>query len=143
MHFENTKKYLRKAYPNISDTELEKLAARRTRDLLPNYSMAPRIIKGLRLAPIGDFATFAAESTRVAKNLIKYTIDDAISGNTVLTGEAAKRMAGITIAGLGADVLAEKSNEFPVIVSTVVTESVAPVMFATVGLKSMQSRKSN
>ena len=110
MHFENTKKYLRKAYPNISDTELEKLAARRTRDLLPNYSMAPRIIKGLRLAPIGDFATFAAESTRVAKNLIKYTIDDAISGNTVLTGEAAKRMAGITIAGLGADVLAEKSK---------------------------------
>ena len=110
MHFENTKKYLSKAFPNKSLQEIEKLAARRTRDLLPNYSMAPRLIKNLRLMPIGDFATFAAESTRVAKNLIKYTIDDAISGNATLTGEAAKRMAGITVAGLGADVLAEKSR---------------------------------
>ena len=39
-------------------------------------------------------------------------------------------------------VLAEKSKELPVIVSTAVTVSDAPVMFATVGLKSKQSRKS-
>ena len=39
--------------------------------------------------------------------------------------------------------LEEKSNEFPVIVSTAVTVSDEPVIFATVGLKSKQSLRSN
>ena len=39
--------------------------------------------------------------------------------------------------------LAEKSKELPVIVSTAVIVSDAPVIFATVGLKSRQSLRSN
>ena len=110
MHFENTKDYLRKAYPRINEGELDKMAAQRTRDLLPNYKIAPKNIKELRTWILGDFATFASESARVAKNLVKYTVQDALSGNEALTKMAARRLAGMTAAGLGADVLQHKSK---------------------------------
>jgi len=110
MHFEKTKDYLKKAFPNKNISEIEILAARRTRDLLPNYTITPRILKKVSRAPVGDFATFAAESLRVSKNLMKYTIQDALSGNAALTGMAARRMAGMTIAGLGGDYLHNKSQ---------------------------------
>ena len=110
MHFENTKDYLRKAYTNISEENLDKMAAERTRDLLPNYKIAPKNIKKLRTMPFGDFATFATESARVAKNLIKYTVQDALSGNEALTKMAARRLAGMTVAGLGAEALHNKSK---------------------------------
>ena len=109
MHFESTKKYLAKAFPEESISKIEDMAAKRTRDLMPNYKIAPKFLKELRGAPIGDFATFAAESTRVAKNLIAYTVEDGISGNSVLMSLAARRLGGMTIAGLGADVLSKKS----------------------------------
>jgi len=112
MHFEGTKKYLKEAFPNLADDALESMAAQRTRDLMPNYKIAPRFIKGLRVAPVGDFATFAAESARVAKNLVTYTVKDALSGNGTLSAMAAKRLAGMTAAGLGADYLAEQSKLF-------------------------------
>lgn len=110
MHFENTKGILKKAYPDLAEDALNQMAAKRTRDLMPNYNLAPRALRALRLAPVGDFATFASESVRVAKNLFKYTLEDAISGNAALTASAAKRLAGMTAAGLGADMLAEKSR---------------------------------
>jgi hypothetical protein len=109
MHFESTKKYLAKAFPEESISKIEDMAAKRTRDLMPNYKIAPKFLKELRGAPIGDFATFAAESTRVAKNLIAYTVEDGLSGNSVLMNMAARRLGGMTIAGLGADVLSKKS----------------------------------
>ena len=109
MHFESTKKYLAKAFPEESISKIEDMAAKRTRDLMPNYKIAPKFLKELRGYPIGDFATFAAESTRVAKNLIAYTVEDGLSGNSVLMNMAARRLGGMTIAGLGADVLSKKS----------------------------------
>ena len=110
MHFENTIKYLSKAFPERSLIEIEEMAAKRTRDLMPNYLIAPKFLKKLRNKPIGDFATFAAESTRVAKNLVAYTVEDALSGNPELMSLAARRLGGMTIAGLGADVLQAKSQ---------------------------------
>lgn len=110
MHFENTIKYLSKAFPERSLIEIEEMAATRTRDLMPNYLIAPKFLKKLRNKPIGDFATFAAESTRVAKNLVAYTVEDALSGNPELMSLAARRLGGMTIAGLGADVLQAKSQ---------------------------------
>ena len=110
MHFENTIKTLSKAFPERSLIEIEEMAAKRTRDLMPNYLIAPKVLKKLRNKPIGDFATFAAESTRVAKNLVAYTVEDALSGNPELMSLAARRLGGMTIAGLGADVLQAKSQ---------------------------------
>jgi hypothetical protein len=109
-HFENTKKYLRKAFPDKKDSELIQEAAKRTRDLMPNYKIAPRFLKDMRSWAIGDFATFAAESARVAKNLVKYTVADGLSGNGTLTQMAARRLAGLTAAGLGFDALSERSK---------------------------------
>jgi len=98
-HFEKTKDYLRRAFPNKSIDEIEQMAAQRTRDLLPNYNLVPKAIKSLRYSPIGDFAAFPAESIRVSKNLFKYTIDDLLSGNKALQSEAFKRAAGMTAFG--------------------------------------------
>ena len=109
MHFESTKKYLTKAFPEASISKIEDMAAKRTRDLMPNYKIAPKYLKKLRFMPIGDFATFAAESTRVAKNIVAYTIEDGLSGNPELMSLAARRLGGMTTVGLGADVLQSKS----------------------------------
>jgi hypothetical protein len=98
-HFEKTKDYLRRAFPDKSVDEIEQMAAQRTRDLLPNYNLVPKAIKALRYSPIGDFAAFPAESIRVSKNLFKYTIDDILSGNKTLQSEAYKRAAGMTAFG--------------------------------------------
>lgn len=49
IHFEKTKNYLKKALPDISANELDRLAAQRTRDLMPNYNLVPRGFKNLEV----------------------------------------------------------------------------------------------
>ena len=100
MHFEKTKNYLRKADPNIGEDQLDILAAQRTRDLMPNYAQVSKLISGMRSLPLGDFLSFPAEMIRTSKNLAKYTLKDATSGNAVLQKEAAKKLAGMTSIGL-------------------------------------------
>jgi hypothetical protein len=99
VHYERTKDYLRKAFPNLTQKEIGDMAAQRTRDLMPNYAMIPRAIQSLRALPIGNFVGFASEIARVSKNLIKYSLDDLASGNQELRSAALKRLAGTTFAG--------------------------------------------
>ena len=110
IHFEKTKNYLKKALPDISTDELDRLAAQRTRDLMPNYNLVPRGFKKLRGAPIGDFLAFPAEMMRVTKNLVKYTMQDLASDNPRLVAEGMKRLGGITVAGIGGDMAADYSQ---------------------------------
>ena len=110
MHFEKTKDYLKKAYSNIDPDELDRLAAQRTRDLMPNYNLVPRGFKKLRGAPVGDFLAFPAEMMRVTKNLVKYTMQDLASNNPRLVAEGMKRLGGITAAGLGGDMASDYSQ---------------------------------
>lgn len=112
IHFEKTKDSMRKAFPDKPLKEIEEMAAQRTRDLMPNYSLVPRIVKDMRGLPIGDFIAFPAEMIRTSKNLVKYTIKDLTSGNPELQKAAAKRLAGMTTAGLGGDALAEHSRQY-------------------------------
>jgi hypothetical protein len=107
IHFEKTKNYLKKAFPDIGADEIDRLAAQRTRDLMPNYNLVPKGFKKLRGAPVGDFLAFPAEMMRVTKNLVKYTMQDLASGNTRLTAEAMKRLGGITAAGIGGDMASD------------------------------------
>ena len=109
MHFEKTKDYLKKAFPNKNISEIESLAASRTRDLMPNYALVPKYFKQLRGFPVGDFLSFPAEMVRISKNLIKYTLDDLSSGNFELTKQGAKRLAGLTTVGISGDYLKNKS----------------------------------
>lgn len=112
IHFEKTKDSMRKAFPNKPLKEIEEMAAQRTRDMMPNYSLVPRIVKDMRGLPIGDFIAFPAEMMRTSKNLVKYTIKDLTSGNPELQKMAAKRLAGMTAAGLGGDALSEHSRQY-------------------------------
>ena len=110
MHFEKTKDYLKKAYPTITEDQLEVLAAQRTRDLMPNYSQVSKALKGLRASPLGDFLSFPAEMIRTTKNLAKVTLQDAVSGNDVLQKEAAKKLAGMTVVGMAPSLLMDYSR---------------------------------
>ena len=70
-HFEKTLEYIKKSdkYKDLSLKEQERIAAQRTRDLMPNYNLVPRGLKELRNYPIGDFLSFPAEMTRISKIL--------------------------------------------------------------------------
>jgi hypothetical protein len=98
-HWEKTKDYLRKAFPDkkeYPDELIEEMAFTRTRDLMPNYKLVPKALKWWsRLSPFGDFIAFPAEIARVSKNLVKYTVKDLQSGNDILKKEAYKRTGGI------------------------------------------------
>jgi hypothetical protein len=119
MHFEKTKADMRKWLPDISETQLENMAAERTRDLMPNYALVPKKVKMLRRMPLSDFAAWPAEVTRVTKNLLKYTMEDLTGrtaaklrakgfkiskeGERALKGQAATRAGGIVSMGIAGD----------------------------------------
>lgn len=111
IHFEKTKDYMRKAFPDKPLAEIEEMAAQRTRDMMPNYSLVPRFVKNLRGAPVGDFIAFPAEMIRTTKNLVKYTMKDLTSKNPELQKQAAKRLAGMTAVGIGGDALSNHSRQ--------------------------------
>jgi hypothetical protein len=104
-HFEKTLETFKKAYKDDlatgakSLTDLERMAAQRTRDTMPNYNLVPKAFKKLRAMPIGDFVAFPAEMARITKNIVKYNIEDILSGNAELQKRAYKSVAGLTSAG--------------------------------------------
>jgi len=89
---------------------LEKMASQRTRDLMPNYGQVSKLVQAARMAPFGDFISFPAEMIRTSKNLIKYTMQDARSGNPHLVEAASKRLAGMTTVGMMPTAMAELSR---------------------------------
>ena len=111
-HFEKIRSQLAKSktYGKLSPEELDKVAANYTRDLMPNYALVPKAIKGLRYSALGDFLSFPAEMIRVSKNLGMYTLRDIASGDPVLAAMGAKRLAGMTVIGMGTDMLSDYSR---------------------------------
>lgn len=101
IHFDKTMQYLKEAYPQINEDALKRMAAQRTRDMMPNYALVPKVLKRLRGAPVGDFMSFPAEMMRTSKNLVKYTLQDMTSGNNKLRNQAYKRLAGMSLVGTG------------------------------------------
>tara|TARA_R110001592_G_scaffold52426_1_gene160405 strand:+ start:1342 stop:5151 length:3810 start_codon:yes stop_codon:yes gene_type:complete len=111
MHFEKTIDDLKKVFPKGTSIDvIEEEAARRTRDLMPNYNLVGRSLKKARALPVGDFMAFPAEMVRITKNLTRDTWDD-IAGNTAarlgiknkeaqkkLRGMGYRRLAGMTAA---------------------------------------------
>jgi len=124
-------KAFRKVLPDMSQRELERFVAQRTRDTMPNYNMVPRAFKALRAAPVGNFLAFPAEMARNSWNLAKYTWKD-ISGQTArelrdqakkqkinigkinegaLKALGYKRLAGMTAAATAGDAMVEVSKQ--------------------------------
>lgn len=110
-HFEKTLDYIKKSkkYKDLPLKEQERIAAQRTRDLMPNYNLVPAAVKKARGMPFGDFISFPAEMTRITKNMVKYTLKDLASGDDVLFKQGAKRAAGMTAAGVAGDALTDMS----------------------------------
>ena len=112
MHFEKTLDDLKGIFPKGTPIDvIEKEAARRTRELMPNYGLVGKKLKELRYLPLGDFIAFPAEMIRVSYNLGKRTLKD-ITGQTAdelgiknkearneLKNMGYRRLAGITMAG--------------------------------------------
>tara|TARA_R100001530_G_scaffold1615_1_gene2900 strand:- start:394 stop:1815 length:1422 start_codon:yes stop_codon:yes gene_type:complete len=103
VHFNKTRDYLKKAFPDKSRDEIMAMAAQRTRDLMPNYNLVNKRLKQLRRAPVGDFLSFPAEMIRVSLNLGKYAIQDIKSGNPVLMRQGFKRLGGMSVVAVGGD----------------------------------------
>lgn len=101
-HFENTLKTLKESkkrggmYAKMSEEDIMKEAAQRTRDLMPNYALVNKSIKGLSKYLVGDYMAFPAEMIRVTKNLGMYTLKDLASGDAELMKAGAKRLGGMT-----------------------------------------------
>ncbi len=130
-HFENTLTDLKKSQQltkkfnnlgkerNLSGKDLESFvekqfeeaAAKRTRDLMPNYNLTPRFVQNIRSAPIGDFAAFPAEMMRITMNLAKYTIDDITSSDPALQAMGFKRLGGSTAVAVAGPALSAYSRE--------------------------------
>ena len=130
-NFENLMKNYRKAFPDMPLKELERFAAQRSRDMMPNYNLVPKAIKSLRAMPIGNFVAFPAEIVRNSFNLAKNTWKD-LSGRTAqelketarkrgfdlgridekaIRNMGYKRLAGMTTAALAGDTAVNESKE--------------------------------
>ena len=124
---------LKKWNLGVSDDLLENMAARQTRDLMPNYNLVPKLVKWLRRSPVSDFAAWPSEVTRISKNIGRQTYNDATGGTikdlqkfarqsgeeiTVskeliagLQGRGMQRLAGLTTAGMLGDVMQNYSMQ--------------------------------
>ena len=124
---------LKKWNLGVSDDLLENMAARQTRDLMPNYNLVPKAVKWLRRSPVSDFAAWPSEVTRVSKNIGRQTYND-VTGGTIkdlqrfarqsgeeitvskeltagLQGRGMQRLAGLTTAGMLGDVMQNYSMQ--------------------------------
>lgn len=111
-HFEETLHQLKqsKAFKGLSEEEIIREAAQRTRDMMPNYKLVPKFVKNIGGSVVGDFVSFPAEVMRVSKNLAKYTYKDLVSGDPTLQAMAAKRLAGMTAVGMAGDMASDFSR---------------------------------
>jgi len=87
----------KKIFPEKSDAEIKRIAARIIRDTYPTYSMVPKAIQKLRRFPfLGTFVSFPAEVIRTSNNLISLVREEMRDPRT--RPLASKRIAGMILA---------------------------------------------
>ena len=75
---------------------LEEEAAFVSRNVIPNYSKVPEIVKGLRKLPLGNFIAYPAEIIRTTGNVIGRAIKEIASDNPELRARGIERLTGTT-----------------------------------------------
>jgi len=90
---------LKKAYPNLSNTNLQNLkqeAADIVRATMPTYDLIPEGLQKLRMLPIGNFFSFTAEQFRNVGNTFLRAKAELSSGNRIIQNRGMERLAGAT-----------------------------------------------
>ena len=77
------------------DDLLDEEAARVVRDTVPNYNLAPRLIKELRGLPVGNFIAFPAEIIRTGTNSVTRALEEMASNSVEIQKIGQRRMTGI------------------------------------------------
>lgn len=92
--FENEKARYKKAYPDMTEDQLNEKAAEIVRNTYPTYSLVPKIVKSLRLNPfVGTFVSFPAEVIRTTWNTAAIAKEEMANPSTRSIG--IQRMAGL------------------------------------------------
>lgn len=92
--FENEKARYKKAYPDMTEDQLNEKSAGIVRNTYPTYSLVPRIVKSLRLNPfVGTFVSFPAEVIRTTWNTAAIAKEEMANPSTRSIG--IQRMVGL------------------------------------------------
>src|SRR5210317_1358651 len=80
--------------PKTYSQALRDIAGKYTRDVYPNYSMVPQIVKEWRRLPIGNFVAFQSEIIRNIYNILTYSTREISSSNPYIRQIGARRLLG-------------------------------------------------
>jgi hypothetical protein len=80
--------------PKTYSQALRDIAAKYTRDVYPNYSMVPQIVKEWRRLPVGNFVAFQSEIIRNLYNILTYSTREMASSNPYIRQMGARRFLG-------------------------------------------------
>jgi hypothetical protein len=80
--------------PKTYSQALRDIAAKYTRDVYPNYSMVPQIVKEWRRLPVGNFVAFQSEIIRNIYNILTYSTREISSSNPYIRQIGARRLMG-------------------------------------------------
>ena len=76
-----------------SANQLDEMAAKITRNTVPNYEYVPEFIKALRRMPVGNFVSFPAEILRTGVGIVQQGIKEI--NDPILRAIGMKRLAGL------------------------------------------------
>jgi hypothetical protein len=80
--------------PKTYSQALRDIASKYTRDVYPNYSMVPQIVKEWRRLPLGNFVAFQSEIIRNIYNILTYSTREISSSNPYIRQIGARRLMG-------------------------------------------------